>query len=96
LPLNTENSWLYSPAMARLTTLTMVESGLQSFSIRLFRACAGPLPLTVAAARVFHPIKENLPGWSFGVLQAPNKGDFRCELGRAVDARNLDHAAGRH
>ena len=39
-PLNTfaENSRLYSPAMARLTPLTMVETGLLSFSNCLFRA----------------------------------------------------------
>ena len=39
-PLNTfaENSRLYSPAMTRLTPLTMVETGLPSFSNCLFRA----------------------------------------------------------
>ena len=39
-PLNTfaENSRLYSPAFARLTPLTMVETGLPSFSNCQFRA----------------------------------------------------------
>jgi hypothetical protein len=52
-----EHSPLYSPAMARLPPLTMVETGLLSFSIVCFLRFAGFLPLTVAAARVFHLIR---------------------------------------
>ena len=50
-----ENSWLYSPAMACLTPLPMVETGLLSFSNCLFRAIC--LPLTIGAAQVFHLIR---------------------------------------
>jgi hypothetical protein len=59
-PLSTfaENSWLYSPAMARLTPLPMVETGLYHSRIVCFVRFAGALPLTVAASRVFHLIRS--------------------------------------
>jgi hypothetical protein len=74
LPLNifAKNSRLYSPAMARLTPLTMVETGLLSFSNCLFRANRRIPPACCRRSTSVpsHPIKENLPGWSFCALQS--------------------------
>jgi hypothetical protein len=63
LPLNTfaENSRLYSPATARLTPLTMVETGLLSFSNCLFRAIRRipPAYCRRSASVPSHPIRES-------------------------------------
>ena len=62
--------------MARLTPLTMVETGLLSFSIVSFVRCAGSRFLS--PQQVFHLIRfeENLPGWSFCALQPAVRGAF--------------------
>ena len=52
-----ENSWLYSPAMARLTRGRWSRPYFYRSRIVCFVRFAGSLPLTIAAARVFHLIR---------------------------------------
>jgi hypothetical protein len=69
---------------ARLTPLTMVEAGLLPFSNCLFRAIRRipPAYCRRSACIPSHPIKENLPGWSFCALQP-----FRLESDQLLRPR---------
>ena len=86
-----ENSRLYSPAMARLTPLmTMVETGL--LVLELSVSCDSPaLPPAYCRRRASvppHPIKENLPGWSFCPLQVAQPTDLDIPPRRDAEIRS--------